>query len=143
VDKVVAYIVRSGQLAVFVHLEDHDPVYDSGLQVPAGTIEPGEAPQSAALREAQEESGLAGLRVVEFLGCADYDIRPSKREIHRRHFFQLAVDGPVPLMWDHSETDGGTAAPRPFRFSWIPLERGHSLVAGFGALLAQVGDSSA
>jgi 8-oxo-dGTP diphosphatase len=138
VEKVVAYIVRSGQLAVFVHLDDVEPVFESGLQVPAGTIESGESPEQAVLREAHEESGLSGLRIVRSLGFAEYDVRPSKQEVHRRHYFQLAVDGPVERTWDHAETDGGTREPTLFRFTWLPLMQGHSLVAGFGAMLSRV-----
>jgi 8-oxo-dGTP pyrophosphatase MutT (NUDIX family) len=138
VEKVVAYIVRSGQLAVFIHLHDSDPVYESGLQVPAGTIERGETPEHAVLREAHEESGLKGLRIVASLGVADYDVRPGRHEIHRRHYYQLGVDGPIDVTWDHTETDGGAGEPKPFRFSWLPLAQGHSLVAGFGSMLCQV-----
>jgi 8-oxo-dGTP pyrophosphatase MutT (NUDIX family) len=138
VDKVVAYVVRSGNLAVFVHLDDHDPLLESGLQVPAGTVLPGESPQVAVLRETEEESGLTGLRVAAALGVEEYDMRPTRHEIHRRHFFQLAVAGDVPELWDHDETDGGGGAPRPFRFFWIPVEQGHALTAGFGALLSRV-----
>jgi 8-oxo-dGTP pyrophosphatase MutT (NUDIX family) len=142
VEKVVAYIVRAGQLAVFTHLDDSDPVFESGLQVPAGTIEPGETTEQAVLREAHEESGLTGLNVVASLGVADYDVRPGKHQIHRRHFFQISVDGPVEGTWDHADTDGGIGEPRPFRFSWIPLSHGHALVAGFGAMLSRVDESA-
>ena len=138
VEKVVAYIVRAGQLAVFVHLDDSDPVSQSGLQVPAGTIEPGETPDHAVLREAEEESGLTGLTIAASLGVADYDVRPGKHEVHRRFYFHLSVDGPVAETWDHEETDGGVGEPRPFRFFWIPLARGHSLAAGLGAMLSRI-----
>lgn len=142
VQKVVAYIVHAGQLAVFIHLDDSDPVFESGLQVPAGTIEPGETTEQAVLREAHEESGLTGLNVVASLGFADYDVRPGKQQVHRRHFFQISVAGPVEGTWDHVETDGGTGEARPFRFSWIPLSQGHALVAGFGAMLHRVDESA-
>jgi 8-oxo-dGTP pyrophosphatase MutT (NUDIX family) len=138
VEKVVAYVVRGDRLAVFVHLDDTNPVYESGLQVPAGTVEVGESPVEAVLREVLEETGLRDVRVRAHLGVADYDVRPAVDAIHRRHYFQLAVDGPVPEEWVHVETDGGVGAPRPFRFSWLPIEGGHSLVAGLGAMLAKV-----
>jgi 8-oxo-dGTP pyrophosphatase MutT (NUDIX family) len=44
-----------------------------GLQVPAGTLRQGEDPAAGALREAQEETGLAGLRLVRFLGSYEWD----------------------------------------------------------------------
>ncbi|HEU4424576.1 MAG TPA: NUDIX domain-containing protein, partial [Pilimelia sp.] len=64
--KVVAYIVRDGRLLVFVHADDQH--FDqSGLQVPAGTVRDGEPPKDAVLREAFEETSLAGLRVERYL----------------------------------------------------------------------------
>ena len=57
--KVVCYVVRDGQLLVFRHLDE--PWDESGLQVPAGSIRPGESPAAAALREAAEETGLVTL----------------------------------------------------------------------------------
>lgn len=44
--KVVAYIerrARPGWIAAFVHVEDSMPLFESGLQVPAGSIEVGES----------------------------------------------------------------------------------------------------
>lgn len=67
--KVVAYIVRDGRIIVFRHGDD-ESLDESGIQVPAGTIEPGELPADAALREAHEETGLHGLRLVRYLGAA-------------------------------------------------------------------------
>ena len=65
--KVIAYIVRSDSLVAFVHENDADPLFESGLQVPAGTMHDGEEPAAAVLREAFEETGLAGLRIVRYL----------------------------------------------------------------------------
>ncbi|MFF0575569.1 NUDIX domain-containing protein [Streptosporangium saharense] len=44
-EKVLCYVVRDGRLLVFRHT-DH-----GGIQVPAGSIKPGERPKEAALRE--------------------------------------------------------------------------------------------
>jgi 8-oxo-dGTP pyrophosphatase MutT (NUDIX family) len=64
-EKVAALTVRQGagglELLVFTH-----PL--AGIQVPAGSVEPGEAPEHAAARETQEETGLSWLRVVGQLG---------------------------------------------------------------------------
>ena len=56
VEKAVCYITRDRRILVF----EHPGAPDAGIQVPAGTIEPGEDPARAALREAAEESGLRG-----------------------------------------------------------------------------------
>jgi 8-oxo-dGTP diphosphatase len=140
IEKVVAYIVRDERIAVFIHADDADPVRESGLQVPAGTCEPGEEPADAVLREAREESGLAELRIVRYLGDEWYDMRPLAFAVHHRHFFHLAADGPVIDEWLQVERDGGSGPPRPFQFSWLPIREGHVLAAGHGALLGRLTD---
>jgi 8-oxo-dGTP pyrophosphatase MutT (NUDIX family) len=124
--------------AVFVHESDADPLRESGLQVPSGTCEVGATVEDAVLREAYEETGLMGLQIVRHLGEADYDMRPYTDVVHHRHFFHLAVDGPVLEEWRHVERDGGTGEPRPFLFSWLPIARAHVLAAGLGAMLGSI-----
>lgn len=66
IDKVTAFITRDPgddtsrrELLVFDH---SNPL--AGTQLPAGTVEPGENPADAVLREAREETGLEGLILV-------------------------------------------------------------------------------
>ncbi len=141
IDKVVAYIVRDERLAVFLHEGDFDPVKESGLQVPAGSCEPGEVPAEAVLREAWEESGLDALRVVRYLGDTHYDMRPYANATHHRRFFHLAVDGPVGEEWSHVELHARTDKAPVFQFFWMPLRQAHVLAAGQGALLGSLSDS--
>lgn len=89
-EKVVCYVVREDHLLVFTHLDL--PVEQAGVQVPAGTLDPGEDAVAGALREAIEESGLTGLRVVALLGEDEYDIAPVRDEVLHRRFFLLEVD---------------------------------------------------
>ena len=63
VEKVAAYITRDTHLLVFRHVHS-----EAGIQVPAGTLEPGESPNDGVLREAREETGLDCLEVRRFLG---------------------------------------------------------------------------
>ncbi|WP_214109241.1 NUDIX hydrolase [Acrocarpospora catenulata] len=138
-DKALCYIVQDGQLLVFRHL---DYSYEEvGIQVPAGTVNPGEDPASAALREAQEETGLTQLTIVRKLGTVDYDITPYRPEIQRRHIFQLALHQDTPQRWTSQEDNDGTSQ-QPIRFEcfWIPLEHGHVLQAGQGALVSRLFD---
>ena len=135
--KVVCYVVRGGRLLVFRHLDE--PWQESGLQVPAGTIRPGEAPEAAALREAREETGLATLRVVRKLGEHDYDMRPYRAETHHRHVFHLEVEEETPERWLSAEDDADDGSgPKRFECSWLPLAQGHVLAAGQGALLGRL-----
>jgi 8-oxo-dGTP pyrophosphatase MutT (NUDIX family) len=136
-EKVVCYIVREGRLLVFRHLDQ--PWDQSGLQVPAGGIEPGESPEAAAVREAAEETGLDGFRVVRKLGEVDYDVAPYRAELHHRHVFHLELEGEAPERWVSRENDAGDGSqPLPLECYWIPLAQGHVLVAGQGALLGRL-----
>lgn len=69
--KVTAFITRSTeggtQLLTFGH-----PT--AGTQLPAGTVEAGEAIEAALLREVQEETGLSEVRVVRDLGTQVYEL---------------------------------------------------------------------
>ena len=73
--KVAILVTRAGpdgpQLLVFEH--DH-----SGVQVPAGSVEPGEDITSAAIRELEEESGLA-VDDVRLLASFRNDAKPDER----------------------------------------------------------------
>lgn len=136
----MAYIVRGRRVAVFLHGDDANPLFESGLQVPAGSVEERESPGQAVLREAAEETGLTSLRVVRYLGDADYDIRPYADALHHRHFFHLTTDDQAPEEWEHVERGSGSDTPRSFRFSWLPIDEAHVLAAGLGALLGQLDD---
>lgn len=132
--KVVCYIVRDGHLLVFKHL---DELWDqSGLQVPAGSIKPGESPEAAAMREACEETGLSEFHIVRKVGETEYDMAPYRAETHHRHFFHLEADDETPARWisHESDPDDGSGTKR-FECYWIPLTQGHTLSAGQGALL--------
>jgi len=53
-DRAAVFIVRDGNLLVF-HRRKNGEVYDA---IPGGTLEPGETPAEAAIREIGEETGL-------------------------------------------------------------------------------------
>ncbi|MFW6641502.1 NUDIX hydrolase [Nocardiopsis algeriensis] len=135
-DKAVCYVVRDGRLLVFRHVGFSWE--EVGIQVPAGTVRPGEEPAAAALREAAEETGLSGFRVVRGLGTAEYDLAPHRPEVQRRHFFHLEVEGPVPERWRSAEEHDGQGEPTLLECFWIPLAAGHVLQAGQGALLGRL-----
>lgn len=81
IEKVVAFITRQGaggtELLLFRH-----PF--AGVQIPAGTVEEGEAAAQAALREAAEESGLDDFRDSVQIGWQDQvlaeDVRLTRRQ---------------------------------------------------------------
>lgn len=121
-EKVFAYITGPAGLLVF-----KQPQYpDAGVQVPAGTVDPGEALHVAVLREVFEETGLeasAFTHPPEYIGEASFDARAwGKQELHRRHFFHLNTKQDLPKTWQHTE-HFGVDTPVIFEFSWWSIER--------------------
>ena len=134
--KAIVYVVKDGKLLVFRHVDfSYEEV---GIQVPAGTIDEGEEPEAAALRELQEETGYMDFRIISFLGNTTYDMHPQKQEIHERFFFLAEPTVDLPQRWKSQEDHNGTRPPTHFECFWIPLERGHILQAGQGALLSEI-----
>jgi 8-oxo-dGTP pyrophosphatase MutT (NUDIX family) len=78
IEKVTAFVTRSvngrRELLLFQH-----PY--AGIQIPAGTVEPGEAPEVAAIREAQEETGLHDVAIDQYLGVHEVMLPETQRMI--------------------------------------------------------------
>jgi 8-oxo-dGTP pyrophosphatase MutT (NUDIX family) len=118
--KVIAYITHGGRLLVFRHT-DHP---EAGIQVPGGTMEPGESPDDAVLREAQEETGLDALEIRVFLGVQEVDLaRFGLEGLQRRYVYHLGLRGGAPESWLHYEStpSDGTPGPIEFEFFWVRL----------------------
>src|SRR6185503_15082222 len=94
-DKVSAFITRDGargrELLVFRH---DNPA--AGVQVPAGTVEPGEPFDHAVLREAWEESGLAALRIIRPLGLLVEDLPAPRYALAAASPFRQGPDPAAP-----------------------------------------------
>jgi 8-oxo-dGTP pyrophosphatase MutT (NUDIX family) len=78
IEKVTAFVTRERdgerQLLLFEHP-------NAGVQIPAGTVEAGESPEQAVLREAAEETGLTGFSTLRYLGCAEKALLEGQRII--------------------------------------------------------------
>ena len=129
VEKVVAYITSGRRLLVFRQV--HFP--EAGIQVPAGTVDPGESPDAAVIREALEETGLEGLSIRAFLGRRDYD-DPTVRDpvVHRRYYYWLECSDDAPSTWRHFEEhpSGGVTEPIEFELWWVAFPNGVPELAG-------------
>jgi 8-oxo-dGTP pyrophosphatase MutT (NUDIX family) len=113
VQKACAYITRNGsEVLVF-----EAPGYD-GLQVPKGTVEPGETPREAMYREAVEESGLATFEGVDHLVTDVWTRRESPPKRYVRHFYHAPVHEPRDA-WTHTVTGTGEERGMEFAFSWV------------------------
>lgn len=112
-EKVTAFVVRGAGEGRELLLIQHP---QAGVQIPAGTLEAGETPEAAALREAAEETGLAGLQLRQSLGSTETRL-PEGQAV-------LLEAAPV------------HARPEPGSASWARLRRGlavavHRRAAGF------------
>jgi 8-oxo-dGTP pyrophosphatase MutT (NUDIX family) len=124
VDKAVAIVVRerggAREVLAFVHPQ-------AGVQLPRGTVEPGEDFAAAALRELHEESGLALETTPEPLGQWDrvldgrYGEAPNGA-LHRWHLFLLEAPAGLPDAWDHEAVGSEEEAGLVFAFRWLPLD---------------------
>ncbi|MCA9930236.1 MAG: NUDIX domain-containing protein [Anaerolineales bacterium] len=89
VHKVTAFITRERpqgrELLVF-----HHP--NAGIQLPAGTVEPGEDLETAVLREVAEETGLTQVRIVRYLGIMDNELAANERVLTRPVQIRIAPD---------------------------------------------------
>lgn len=88
IHKAYAYVVRqhnnTQQLLVFKHQQ----IPAAGVQVPKGTVEPGEEWAEAVLREVEEETGLRAT-IQRFL-TSDYIEQDG--QLVNRHFYMLTVE---------------------------------------------------
>ena len=136
--KAFAYITFQGRLLVF----SHPDFPAAGIQVPAGTVKPGETPEAAAWREAREETGLEGLCLVRFLGEQVRDMADcGLDEIHQRYFFHFECKQPSPELWRHNEEDPSDGSPAPivFELFWARLPHGvPPLIADHGFMLPRL-----
>ena len=139
-NKVLTYITRGNRLLVFTHPESPE----AGIQVPGGSVEVDEKIEDAALREAVEETGLAGLRLSNFLGEMHLDMSEfGFNEIHRRYFFHVWCDEEAPQSWRHYEFTASDRPaghpPIPFDFYWVDLTDDlPRLIADMGAYIPEL-----
>lgn len=111
VNKSVVFVRRGDAILLFRH-----PL--AGVQLPKGTVEPGETTQAAARREVFEEVGLSLTRPLPMLGTW---ICPSPSAIW--HVFM--ADAPTGTLeaWRHAPTGGGPEAGLVFDVFWADLPR--------------------
>ncbi len=134
--KAFAYITRNTaqgvEVLVFAHTEP-----DSGIQVPKGTVEQGETPEEAALRDAYEECGLEGLELVRHLATdtVHFPNDPENHQIQKRYFYQLHASSQTPERWYHRVSAGTGDKGMTFICFWLNITESDKIIANMGDYL--------
>lgn len=120
--KVTAFVTRPAPAGTELLLFQHP---NAGIQIPAGTVEEGEAPEQAAVREVFEETGLSGVRVLQHIGWRD-ELPPG---------FTNVILHTTPVY----------SRPDPSSFDWAKLRRGIAVrllrqVDGYAQVTYEEGD---
>ncbi|REJ11089.1 NUDIX hydrolase [Halobacillus trueperi] len=131
IKKAYGYVTRIIEGRPQVLVLQH-PVAEAGIQIPKGTVQPGEETQNAVLREMEEETGLRNLRVEQLL--AEDLWENDDGSIHHRFFYELPVFH-VDDEWDHDPTGGGEEEGLTFHFFWISSIDEVELIRGHGDYL--------
>ena len=119
IGKACACLVDArGRLLVFDHPGD------GGMQLPKGTIEPGEAPEDAVRRELLEESGIRFEGPLEPLGTLDRFCAggvEGNRHAHdqRWHLFLMRSDAAWPQHFVHTAVGSPEEEGLVFAFRWL------------------------
>ena len=109
--------------------------------MPSGSLEEGEDPREAVLREAYEETGLSELEFVSLLGDLDYTFQPPDAEPIRikRYFYHLSCPHPPQKSrWRHWENNPseGDEDRILFELYWVDYADGvPDLVGELGAMV--------
>ena len=113
VKKACAYITRDESELLVFEGPEHD-----GLQIPKGTVEPGERPREAVCREAVEESGLAAFEAPRHLTTDVWTRRSGRRYV--RSFYHARVHEPRDS-WTHVVTGAGEERGTEYDCFWVDL----------------------
>ncbi len=136
--KVAAYVTQGNRLLVFRHRDNPK----AGIQVPGGSVHPGEDTATAAMREAREETGLMALTMVAHLGQRTHDLLIHSGQPTRqvRDYYHLRCEQATPEQWLAWETDPSDGSPGPIAFAlyWVPLDAVPPLAGELGALLDRI-----
>ena len=125
VGKAVAAVLRTGEngreILVFQH-----PL--AGVQLPKGTIEENEGIEAAALRELEEESGLALNCNPRVIGKWTRIVQGGRQqagplEANEWHVAILQTAADLPNRWVHSAQGSPAEEGLLFEFYWLPVDQ--------------------
>ena len=137
--RVYAYVTSAKGVLILEHPQH--PA--AGLQVPGGTVEAGELPEAAVIREVFEETSLEAVSEPILLGRHTFDMREYEmNEEQDAWFYQMHSLKPTRESWFHEEkfpSDDHDAGPIPLRLYWAKLPyEGKPLIAHHGKYLSSL-----
>jgi 8-oxo-dGTP pyrophosphatase MutT (NUDIX family) len=142
VHKACACLVdAAGRLLVFHHPGDRN------MQLPKGTVEPGEAPEDAVRRELLEESGIAFDGPLHPLGTLERDCPAGvEGNKHRHpqlwHLYLMRAEKPLPETFDHVAMGSPEEDGLVFSFTWLaPQEEPVGFITPYLQTIARVRDA--
>jgi 8-oxo-dGTP pyrophosphatase MutT (NUDIX family) len=138
VGKVTAFITRDTdvgrELLVFRHP-------DAGIQLPSGTMEAGETPEAAMLREVHEETGLSAVEIAAKLETIDQVLEDGNRVLTENYALEvepgdkgrlvgrytrgypvriIEIEGDDTHVWHVFRMKDGVAEADPHYTGWLP-----------------------
>lgn len=134
--KALAYITRTKNSKKEILVFGHRDFKEAGLQVPGGTVDPGEDLVGALLREIFEETGLTfnSSDIKKKLGETSYQRRDIP-EMNYRHYFEIDTLN-LPDSWAHTVHSSGADNGLVFDFFWMEISLAKSSLTGrMGELL--------
>lgn len=100
-----------------------------GRRCPPRSVGPGESPEDGALREAWEEVGVRGVRVLQYLGMFPW-YSQVRQELHHRHVYHMTAEAELPEQWDHVVSGGIEEKGMRFRCYWLDAARAVDALSG-------------
>ena len=143
VEKVTALVTRERDAVKDLLLFKHPT---AGIQIPAGTVEDGETPETAVIREVFEETGLRNVNIEQSLGCIENELEENERIVAKTtrvytnpslssNVYKEELTGGLTVNYNSSHTDFAhvsyveyDSAPDPTRIrcnitGWVPSEK--------------------
>ena len=116
--RVVAFVTREREGRTELLVFD----YEDMTELPGGRIDAHESLEEGIVREVEEETGVADVRVVEELADAKEFELLYGRGAHETHVFHLVSDAMTPQEWEHHVTGTGMDSGIVYACRWVLLD---------------------